>query len=87
MGIRQQVTHTMTVDEAGNRQTENFGAEAIDYRYDADNRLTEVIFADGSQLQRAFDPVGRCVQEAWIPASGPSVVRRWYFDGVSPRWR
>ena len=31
-------THTMTVDEAGNRQTENFGAEAIDDRYDADYR-------------------------------------------------
>jgi len=77
-------THTMTVDAAGNRQTENFGAEAVDDRYDADHRLTEVVFADGSQLQRAFDPVGRCVQEAWIPASGPSVVRRWYFDGASP---
>ncbi len=65
----------MTVDEAGNRQTENFGAEAIDYRYDADHRLTEVIFADGSQLQRVFDPMGRCVQEArsHVLSLGPRV--------------
>lgn len=51
-----------------------FVAEAVHYTYDAENRLTQVTYADGRQIRYGYDAMGNTKSIATVNDSAPVVL-------------
>lgn len=72
--------YTYTYDVRGNRTAKTGTEGTTRYRYDAENRLIRIDFAQDGYAEYAYDPFWRRIQKRVVSAQNQETIRRYVYD-------